>query len=94
MVEANRQDKVEDLTVFCPERWVSQTVVLCTEPHRLDVDTWVAFLYETTNLFKKMGSAMSMAFSGMNNFPIFIQLSSLGFSYSYLLACYRHHIKS
>ena len=34
------------------------------DPERLDIDTWVDMLYETTNLFMVMGSAMSMAFSG------------------------------
>jgi hypothetical protein len=31
----------------------------------IDTDVWVQFLYEATNLFKTMGSAMAMAFSGI-----------------------------
>ena len=33
-------------------------------PEKIDIDLWIEMLYETTNLFKKMGSAMSQAFSG------------------------------
>ena len=58
----------EDLKVFSATRWLNQTEILGAAPEELDVDTWVAFLYETTNLFKKMGSAMSMAFSGKFRF--------------------------
>ena len=38
--------------------------ILSLNPQKLDLDTWVAMLNEATNLFKSMGSAMSMAFSG------------------------------
>ena len=62
MVEASKP--VEDMAEFSMQRWLHQVEVLKENPENLDVDTWVAFLYETTNLFKKMGSAMSMAFSG------------------------------
>ena len=57
-----------DPSVFCPVRWIRQLKALSANTRELDIDTYVAMLYETTNLFKKMGSALSMAFSG-NSFP-------------------------
>ncbi|CDW83219.1 glycolipid transfer protein domain-containing protein 1-like [Stylonychia lemnae] len=61
MVESSAQK--EDLQNFSAERWILQTKNIAQTVDAIDVDSWVAFLYETTNLFKKMGSAMSMAFS-------------------------------
>ena len=58
-----------DPSVFCPVRWIRQLKALSASPRELDIETYVAMLYETTNLFKKMGSALSMAFSG-NTFPL------------------------
>lgn len=63
MVESTAKTQ-EDMQNFSAERWLSYSKKLGESPNALDIDTWVAFLYETTNLFKKMGSAMSMAFSG------------------------------
>ena len=37
---------------------------LAAEPNELDIDTFIGVLHETLNLFKKMGSALSLAFSG------------------------------
>jgi len=50
---------------FSAERWIGFTKRIAESKDAIDVDAWVSFLFETTNLFKKMGSAMSMAFSGM-----------------------------
>lgn len=49
---------------FCPIRWVRMISDLAKDPAHLKTVDYSAMLYETTNLFKKMGSAMSMAFSG------------------------------
>lgn len=65
MVESSNK-ATEDFNEFSADRWIRQVTKLAESPDSIDVDTWVAFLYETTNLFKKMGSAMSMAFSGKN----------------------------
>ena len=54
----------EDLTEFNPDRWVRQLTSLASKPDQLEVETFVGMLHETTNLFKKMGSALSIAFSG------------------------------
>lgn len=64
MVESKLQTDEENLNEFNADRWVRQVQFLSQNPDKLDIDTWVGMLYETTNLFKKMGSAMSMAFSG------------------------------
>jgi Glycolipid transfer protein (GLTP) len=40
---------------------------LAKTPEQLDTLDYSAMLYETTNLFKKMGSAMSMAFSDISS---------------------------
>jgi len=53
-----------DHSEFCPNRWIRQLKTLAGSTQGIDVDTYVEMLYETTNLFKKMGSALSMAFSG------------------------------
>ena len=57
------------MSEFCPTRWIIQLKTLAGCSSELDIDVYVAMLYETTNLFKKMGSALSMAFSG--KFPYF-----------------------
>ena len=49
---------------FCPDRWVRMMRNLAANPNQMNTIEYSAMLYETTNLFKKMGSAMSMAFSG------------------------------
>ncbi len=54
----------EDLTEFNPDRWVRVLSKLASAPTELDVDAFIGVLHETLNLFKKMGSALSMAFSG------------------------------
>lgn len=56
----------ESRDVFSLKRWREQLITLSGSPDKLDIDTWVDFLYECCNLFKVMGSAMSMAFSGKN----------------------------
>ena len=53
-----------DHTEFCPNRWIRQLKSLAGSSQGIDIDTYVSMLNETTNLFKKMGSALSMAFSG------------------------------
>lgn len=63
MVESTEK---EDLQVFSADRWIKLAQKLADSPNNLEVEPFVAFLYETTNLFKKMGSAMSMAFSGIH----------------------------
>lgn len=60
-----KKDPHDPHSVFNADRWVKQMKTLGENPDKLDMDTWVEMLYETTNLFKKMGSAMSQAFSGM-----------------------------
>jgi hypothetical protein len=55
----------ENRDVFSVRRWKDQLTILSSNPDKLDIDTWIEFLYECCNLFKVMGSAMSMAFSGM-----------------------------
>ena len=59
-----------DPSVFCPVRWIRLLKALSANPRELEIDTYVAMLYETTNLFKKMGSALSMAFSGNSFIPL------------------------
>jgi hypothetical protein len=59
MVEAT-----ESRDVFSLRRWKEQLATLSASPDKLDIDTWVDYLYECCNLFKVMGSAMSIAFSG------------------------------
>lgn len=54
----------ESKDVFSLKRWKEQLAILSSDPEKIDVDTWVDFLYECCNLFKVMGSAMSVAFSG------------------------------
>ena len=49
---------------FSIDRWVEQTSQISQDPNQINVDVWCDFLWETINLFKKMGSAMAMAFSG------------------------------
>ncbi len=49
---------------FSIDRFIQQANTLSEDPANLDVDVWIDFLHECLNLFKKMGSAMSMAFSG------------------------------
>lgn len=53
-----------DLEEFNADRWTGQLRDLAKDPAKLEIDLYVAMLKETTNLFKKMGSAMSLAFSG------------------------------
>ena len=69
MVESHHKEENldEDLAVFSATRWVRQTTTLASSPDELDADIWVSFLFETTNLFKKMGSAMSIAFSDITS---------------------------
>eukprot|EP00347_Sterkiella_histriomuscorum_P023651 403333863 len=71
MVESTHKTE-EDMKNFSAERWLGYTKTIASSPEAIDVDTWVAFLYETTNLFKKMGSAMSMAFSDITSKAEFI----------------------
>jgi len=61
-----KKDLYDPHAVFSPERWVSQMKKLGENPDKLDMEVWIEMLYETTHLFKKMGSAMSQAFSGMH----------------------------
>ena len=53
-----------NLNEFCPHRWLRLLSKVASNPQEVDIDAYTAHLYETTNLFKKMGSALSMAFSG------------------------------
>lgn len=57
-----RPGELEDQETFCPNRWVRLLKELSENPEKLDIEDYVAHLYESTNLFKSMGSAMSMAF--------------------------------
>ena len=66
MVEKSEAPK-EDLTRFNPERYISQLQAIGKDPENIDIDTWVAMLYESTNMFKMMGSAMSAAFSDITS---------------------------
>ena len=58
------EEAEEDLEEFNADRWVRQLSDLAKDPTQLDTVEFIAMLRETTNLFKKMGSAMSVAFSG------------------------------
>jgi len=49
---------------FSSARWVKQCSKLAENPDKTDIKVLHAFLYEITNLFRSMGSAMGMAFSG------------------------------
>ena len=62
-----------NLNEFCPHRWLRLLTVISTNAEQVDIDAYTAHLYETTNLFKKMGSALSMAFSGNHLLSIFIR---------------------
>ena len=62
--EVKGQQGAEDLNEFNPDRWVRQLEALAQKPNELDVDAFIEVLRETLNLFKKMGSALSLAFSG------------------------------
>ena len=64
--EVKGQQGAEDLNEFNPDRWVRQLEALAQKPNELDVDAFIEVLHETLNLFKKMGSALSLAFSGTN----------------------------
>lgn len=57
-------DNPEDPLHFSKTRWLHQMSYLAARPERLDVDAWTTFMHETTLLFKCMGNAMSVAFSG------------------------------
>lgn len=52
------------MTEFNPDRWVRLLESLAQKPNELDIDKFIGVLHETLNLFKKMGSALSLAFSG------------------------------
>ncbi len=54
----------EDLEVFNIDRWVTLLNELAKDPTKLETSLYVAMLKETTNLFKKMGSGVAVAFSG------------------------------
>lgn len=54
----------ENLEEFCINRWMTRLKSLGESPESLDIDIWVQMLFETTNIFKKLGSAMAIAFSG------------------------------
>ena len=58
------EEAEKDLEEFNADRWVRQLSDLAKDPIQLDTVEFIAMLRETTNLFKKMGSAMSVAFSG------------------------------
>ena len=65
MVESSAAS--EDMKDFSAERWLGFAKKIAESKDAIDVDAWVSFLFESTNLFKKMGSAMSMAFSGKSD---------------------------
>ena len=49
---------------FSADRWVLYMQNIAKDPEAVDIPNFVLMLYETTYLFKKMGSAMYLAFSG------------------------------
>ena len=53
----------KSLAEFSMSRFHEHIIALAQNPTNYDIDTWVEFLHECLNLFKKLGSAMSMAFS-------------------------------
>jgi len=57
----------ESMDVFSMKRWIGQMKRINTSIENVDTDSWVAFLYETTNMFRTMGSAMSIAFSDITS---------------------------
>ncbi len=61
---SSNQHHHENKDVFNLDRWISQMTQISQNVDNIDTDIWVDYLYETTNLFKTMGSAMSIAFSG------------------------------
>ena len=64
MVESSKKPDIEDLQHFSKTRWIKFITNISANPERIDVETWVAFLNETTLLFKRMGNAMGFAFAG------------------------------
>lgn len=71
MVEKTAESK-EDLQKFSADRYIGQLQHLGKDPENLDIDVWVSMLYESVNMFKMMGSAMSTAFSDITSKAVVI----------------------
>ena len=56
---------VIDKDHFSTERYCASVQIMADNPEEIDIQAWSDFVYETVNLFRGMGKAMGMAFSGI-----------------------------
>jgi hypothetical protein len=63
MVETIVRNTDKTKLKFDVHRWIAQMNRIGEDLNRVKVEDWVDFLYECTNLFRELGSAMSIAFS-------------------------------
>ncbi len=64
MVDSIDMFAAKDADSFSVDRWMKQMQAMEADPKNIDPEVLSAWLYDCTNLFKAMGSAISMAFSG------------------------------
>jgi hypothetical protein len=58
---------------FSADRFVNYIHALALDAENVNIELWIAHLYECTRLFKSMGKSMSLAFQGSPFTSISIQ---------------------